>query len=191
MLRSLLLTFALGLNAGCAYLGSKSVLGVDSGDGWTSRYGEYSFRGNEVIISIPEVVISKRASAMGPVLPILPSGSDTSFESKQLELRLTVMGFPNVTDTGPDAVVVTVHSAGNSITLLSKRASVVAKTTKNNEEGKLWVQYSIYFKYNADLGDLKQLSLHFQLPMFDEAVPELHLSRREENDNQFIVSPGP
>lgn len=190
MVRTLLLLCVLSQILGCAYIGSKSVLGVDPSGGWVTKYGEYIFVGDGVIVSIPEVVITEHSSAMGPIVPIIPLNQNRGFESKQLELRVTITGFPSAANRGPDAAAIAAYSADEPLALLSRSESVVSETTKNNDEGKLWVQYAFQFSYNVRLEELEQLSLKFSLPMFQAKVPELHLSRRKASDNQFIISPG-
>jgi hypothetical protein len=191
MLRALLLTTNIILISGCTYLGSKSALSINENDAWKTEYEKYVFRGSELFISIEEIVITEHGSALGPIIPIIPLNHDRSFESKRLELHATVTGFPNPNNYSPNIAEFEAYSSGNKLSLASKEALLVGNTTKNNKEGKLWVQYSFTFAYKAELGQLSNLSLNFSLPMFKEKIPTLHLTRREMSDNEFILSPGP
>lgn len=189
--RTMLLIYVLSHVIGCSSLGSKSFLGVDLNNGWEAKNGEYIFRGDGVIITIPEVLIDQQTSAIGPVLPTIPLSHNVSYDFKQLEFRLTVTGFPNVTELGPDAITATTYSAGNQVPIYSARSSLVTQTTKNNAEGRLWVQYALQYSYNIRLKELERISLRIKLPMFNGAVPELYLSRKTASNNQFSLSPGP
>ena len=95
MVRTLLLACLVLPIMACTYIGSKTSLSVVGKNGWEIEYGEYLFRDEGVIISIPEVVITEHGSAIGPIVPIIPINDDRSYESNQMELLVTITGFPN------------------------------------------------------------------------------------------------
>jgi len=190
MVRTLLLaSFVIPIIA-CTYIGSQTSLSIVGKNGWEIEYSEYVFRDEGVIISIPEVVIAEHGSAIGPIIPIIPINDDRSYESNQMELLVRITGFPNPESYSPSTVEIAAFTDSKSIPLVSKSASLVAETTKNNKEGKLWVQYSLRLLYDIRLGQLNQLSLNFILPMFESKISTLRLTKKENSDNEFILSPG-
>ena len=62
------------------------------GDAWKNEYGHYVFRGEGIILDMPEIVVTKHGTAMGPIIPIIPLNKDTNFETQQLEIKITVLG---------------------------------------------------------------------------------------------------
>jgi hypothetical protein len=190
MLRSALVFIVSSLLAGCTSIGSKTVLGVREDDGWHLKYKEYEYRNAELILTIPEIVIEEHITSVGVVLPVIPVNHDDSYSEEPFNLHLTITGFPSTPDIGLSEIRIGAQTAGMSVPVLDQRASVVSQSTINTKEGKLWVQYTLMVRFDAELADLQELSLHFQLPMFSQPIPSLHLARKKKSGAELILTPG-
>lgn len=189
------LTLALTLFsiAGCATIGSKVALVIDSGSQWeiqhAGRGDSYKFTCEKIHIEVSEIVLAQHSSAFGPILPVIPSSNNRSYENDNLVLNVEITGWPKSGVTNTDGSLIMATSSKLTIPLINSRISKISAVT-DKETKELWVQYFMKFTYDKKLGELNNLELQFQLPMSQCTIPNLSLSRKKIIDNQFTISPG-
>ena len=125
-------------------------------------------------MDMPEIVVTKHGTAMGPIIPIIPLNKDTNFETQQLEIKITVLGNSDEENYSPEAATIALYTRGKPIAVLSKGGGIVSETKKNNKAGRLWVQYGFTYKCEALLGQIQDLTISLHARTTSPSSSSLH-----------------
>ena len=192
-MRALRPMISLLLISGCAAIGSKDALVIEPVSPWKMRHAgsgaSYVFSCEGMSVDVREIVLASQTSAFGPIVPVIPSSSKRSFAGNTLDLDVEVVGQPPTGISSAEGSKVVVISSGQEIPLIGSRISRVSSSTQTPNK-QLWVQYRMTFTYDKKLGDIENLELNLQSPIFRCAVPNLILVKKRIPNNEFIITPG-
>lgn len=169
--------------SGCAAIGSKDALVIDPASSWKMRHASsgdsYVFSCDGMSVDVREIVLASQTSAFGPIVPIIPSSSKRTFASNSLKLEMEVVGQAPIGISSAEGSRVAAVSSGQEIPLVHSRISKVSS-----------VQHRLTFSYDKKLGDIENLELKLESPIFRCPVPNLNLLRKRIPNNEFIITPG-
>ncbi len=181
------------LMSGCAVLGSKEALKISNETHWktvkTGQGGYYRYSCGTVVVSIDEVVFKSRIKSYGPLLPIIPSGSEKNHENEKLKLIVEIIGYSDLKAYTESDFNIDVDSSDRDLHL-SDQSLIKISDSYIKEKGRQWIQYIVSYKYDDRLSNINELKVRFKYPFNDCSMPELSLVREQMKDNELIISPG-
>jgi hypothetical protein len=181
------------LLTGCASIGSKEALKVVGNATWkTVKTGQgdyYTYSCGSVFVRVDEVVFKSRIDSYGPLLPIIPSGSEKNHETERLKLQAEITGYADLKTYAVKDFIINVVSGDRKLRLSDQNiVKIIDRYIK--DKGKQWIQYVVIYKYDDSLSNINELNVQFKYPFTNCAMPELRLVREQMRDNEFIVAPG-
>lgn len=181
-MRAAYLFFTSVLLTACATTGKESSLVVNDKD-WKYKkaFGAESFNfqcENGISIEAPKILITQETHGAGPIIPIFPVYSTKNHGDSTLTVRMQVVG--NI--GGVRSQLETLE-----FSLLTDHGSFKGATAFHAQDS--WAAINVVFP--AAIGSLNNFSIILSQPIPGCTVSEIHYTKQESSNNEFILSPGP